>query len=217
MRAARAALAEARSVDEVKDIRDKSEAMRAYARMAKDTQLEMDATELRLRAERRLGIMLTEQKRTVGLNRGGWQSCGTDEEPQDRVPTLSEVGIDKKLSARSQKIGGIGEAPPMFFTRLANCRQELESQASRIHRQRLQPAALESEDAQTSSANIAAVRCCSDEFDFALRGALTSSAMTLRAVARRPSALLSIPVSCKLRHRDQSFCCPRSCEEAVSI
>lgn len=106
---ARSALAEARSVDEVKDIRDKSEAMRAYARMANDTQLEADATELRLRAERRLGIMLTEQKRTVGMNRGGWESRGSDGEPQDRVPTLAEVGIDKKLSARSQKIGGIGE------------------------------------------------------------------------------------------------------------
>src|SRR5439155_6152634 len=55
----------------VKDIRDKAEAMRAYARMANDTQLEMDAAELRLRGERRLGIMLAEQKRTIGLNKGG--------------------------------------------------------------------------------------------------------------------------------------------------
>ncbi|MCS3692025.1 N6-adenosine-specific RNA methylase IME4 [Bradyrhizobium elkanii] len=106
---ARSALAEARSVDEVKDIRDKSEAMRAYARMAKDTQLEIDATELRLRAERRLGIMLSEQKQTIGMNRGGWQTCGSGEEPQDRIPTLAEVGIDKKLSSRAQRIGGIGE------------------------------------------------------------------------------------------------------------
>lgn len=108
---ARSALAEARSVDEVKDIRDKSEAMRAYARMAKDTQLEMDATELRLRAERRLGIMLTEQKTSQGLNRGGGgrDSTGSRLVPVDAAPTLADVGIDKKLSSRSQKVGGIGE------------------------------------------------------------------------------------------------------------
>ncbi|OAF05444.1 hypothetical protein AYJ54_00630 [Bradyrhizobium centrolobii] len=100
---ARAALAEARSVDEVKDIRDKSEAMRAYARMAKDTQLEIDATELRLRAERRLGIMLSQQE----LHRGGRPSkTGSSEEP---VLTLADVGIDKKLSSRAQRIGGVGE------------------------------------------------------------------------------------------------------------
>jgi hypothetical protein len=101
--AARSALAEARSVDEVKDIRDKAQAMRAYARMANDTQLESDATELRLRAERRLGIMLSQQE----LHRGGRPSkTGSSEEP---VFKLADVGIDKKLSARSQKIGGIGE------------------------------------------------------------------------------------------------------------
>lgn len=105
---ARSALAEARSVDEVKDIRDRAEAMRAYARMANDTQMEMDAAELRLRAERRLGIMLAEQKRTVGLHQGGRPSkTGANEEPVSL--TLADVGIDKKLSSRSQKVGGIAE------------------------------------------------------------------------------------------------------------
>jgi hypothetical protein len=101
--AARAALAEARSVDEVKDIRDKSEAMRAYARMAKDTQLEIDATELRLRAERRLGIMLAEQKRIDGMNKGGRPKTSSSEE-EVSVPSLPEMGIDHKLSSRAQRI-----------------------------------------------------------------------------------------------------------------
>lgn len=101
--AARSALAEARSVDEVKDIRDKSEAMRAYARMAKDTQLEIDATEIRLRSERKLGQMLSEQD----LHKGGRPSKTGS--PQEPVLTLADVGIDKKLSSRSQRIAGIGE------------------------------------------------------------------------------------------------------------
>jgi N6-adenosine-specific RNA methylase IME4 len=126
---ARAALAEARSIDEVKDIRDKADAMRAYARMANDTQLEMDAAELRLRAERRLGIMLSEQKATIGLNRGRLRR-GSDEEPRDERPTLSEIGIDKKLSMRSQKVGGIGEQA--FEAVVANVRQRISDQNGRV-------------------------------------------------------------------------------------
>lgn len=86
--------------------------MPSFFRAAKDTQPEVDATELRLRAERRLGLMLTEQKQKNGFARGGQPyqgSTGTDEEPVERIPTLAEVGIDKKLSSRAQRIGGIGE------------------------------------------------------------------------------------------------------------
>ena len=57
---------------------------------------------------RRLGEMLDEQKRTVGLNQGaatkGVGKAGRNAVPQEnRVATLAEVGIDKKLSSRAQK------------------------------------------------------------------------------------------------------------------
>ena len=48
--AACVALAAAKSTDEVKDWRDKAEAMRAYAHQSKNRQLEIDAAEIRIRA-----------------------------------------------------------------------------------------------------------------------------------------------------------------------
>jgi hypothetical protein len=50
----------------------------------------------RARAERRLGLMLAEQKRTVGMNTGA-RGIGTSAVPtENRTPTLADVGIDKK-------------------------------------------------------------------------------------------------------------------------
>lgn len=123
--AARKALAVARTTDEVKNIRDKAEAMRAYAQQAKDKQLEIDAAEIRIRAERRLGELLKEQKETVGLATGGQpyqkKSTGTDEEPVG-IPTLADAGIDKKLSARAQKMADI--PVDQFEERLAERREQ---------------------------------------------------------------------------------------------
>ena len=106
------ALAAAKQTDEVKDIRDKAEAMRAYAKQAKNKQLETDAAEIRIRAERRLGELIRLQKETVGLATGGQvggirKLDGTRKEPSNRPPTLAEAGIDKKLSSRAQKMAAI--------------------------------------------------------------------------------------------------------------
>ena len=68
----------------------------------------MDASEIRIRAERRLGEMIKAQKEGPGLNTGA-MGIGTSAVPQEnRTPTLAEVGIDKKLSSRSQAIAEDG-------------------------------------------------------------------------------------------------------------
>jgi hypothetical protein len=106
--AAKFALSECVRVDEVKDIRDKSAAIAAAARIAKDKQLEIDASEIRIRAERRLGEMIREQKQGDGLNEGGRPlKTGTHTEPVNSAPTLASVGISKKLSSRAQSLAAI--------------------------------------------------------------------------------------------------------------
>ena len=54
--------ADAHFVDEAKRIRDVADAMRAYAKQAKNRQLEIDAAEIRIRAERRVGELIFRQK-----------------------------------------------------------------------------------------------------------------------------------------------------------
>jgi len=104
------ALATAKSTDEVKTIRNAAIAMKAYARQAKNHQLEKDAIAVRMRAERRVGELIGEQKKTEGLNRGGGVrrnghrvSSKPSVRKNDQL-TLAEAGIDKNLADRGRKL-----------------------------------------------------------------------------------------------------------------
>ena len=57
------ALAEASSIDEVKDILDRALELKLYAKIAENKQMEREAVAIRVRAERRLGEMMKEQGR----------------------------------------------------------------------------------------------------------------------------------------------------------
>ena len=101
--AARMALAIAKTLDEVKVIHDKSAAIREYARRAQDKQLLIDAAELQVRAERRLGEMLRETARAQG-KRTDLNLVVDDDEVK---PTLADLGISRDLSSRAQKIAAM--------------------------------------------------------------------------------------------------------------
>lgn len=127
------ALAAAKSTDEVKDWRDKAEAMRAYAHQSKNRQLEIDAAEIRIRAERRLGELLIEQKATVGLNSGGRPAKETPPHREgvcDESPALADIGVSYKLSSHAQKVAAIPEAE--FEGIVGQWRDTLETENERV-------------------------------------------------------------------------------------
>ena len=103
---ARKALAEARSLDEVKDIRDKAEAMRLYLRQ-RDESLEAQnaAAEIKLWAERRAGEML----KVMPKNEGGKPARNRSHDESSLRPKLSTLGIDHNDSHRWQSIASMPE------------------------------------------------------------------------------------------------------------
>jgi hypothetical protein len=103
--AAKQALAAAVRVDEVKDIRDKAVAMRVYAMQAKDRVLIDQATEIRLRAERRAGELLRDM-----ADRGERHSRGdSNQHAKSQAATLQNLDINKSQSSRWQKLAEIEE------------------------------------------------------------------------------------------------------------
>ena len=130
------ALAECRSVDEVKSWSDKAAAMQAYGRMAKDKTLEVDASEIRIRAERRLGEMLIQQKADGGLSKGAAGS-GVNQHSAKEVrsslktaPKLSDAGISKDLSSRAQKLAAVPEAE--FEAEVGAWRERVSNEGARV-------------------------------------------------------------------------------------
>jgi len=128
--AAVAALAKCLAVDEVKKWLDKSAALQAYARMAKEKTLEIDAAEVRIRAERRLGQMLAEQKESGGMATGAKGVGPIAVVTNDRNPTLADIGVSKDLSSRAQKIAKV--PTEQFEAEVAGWRGRVEEEGVRV-------------------------------------------------------------------------------------
>lgn len=90
------ALAAAKDLSEVMGIADKAVALKEYARRAQDRTAEMDAAELRVRAERRVGEIIAGQ---IVAGRPPGKEDG-------RIP-LREIGITRNFSSHAQKLAKI--------------------------------------------------------------------------------------------------------------
>lgn len=104
------AISECERVDEVKDIRDRAEALRAYYRQIKDQTAMRELTNIKLRAERRAGQLLKELARVEPQQR---HVPGISPREGDKSPyaqALTDNDISTQTASRYQRMADIPEA-----------------------------------------------------------------------------------------------------------
>jgi hypothetical protein len=114
--AARRALQIATTVNEVKSIKDKAEAVRVYAKQAGDVEMQNWAVELKLRAARRAGEVLALMKEKGQLAEGARPANCRD------MTTVEELGLSRDQSSEWQKLAAI---PEKIFDRVISGAKEL--------------------------------------------------------------------------------------------
>jgi N6-adenosine-specific RNA methylase IME4 len=114
---ARQALQKAKTIDEVKIVRDAAERLRLYLRQTNESlEMQNDAAEIGLRAERRAGEMLKEgaengdRARPGDYNKSNGYGLDSNTVLPSKPATLSEIGISKIQSSRWQAMANIPEA-----------------------------------------------------------------------------------------------------------
>jgi len=134
------AIATAKSVFDLKQIRSAAIAMKDIARLAKNKQGEADMTEVRTRCERRLGEMIAAQRKagllakgTRGQLRGDVPVGGSAPDPptnaQAPAITLAEMEIDKHLADTARKLAAVTDTK--FEAIVADWRGQVEQGAAK--------------------------------------------------------------------------------------
>lgn len=104
MRRAYGEIESARTIDDVKDIRDRAEAARQYAKAAGYSRdITNMCAEIKLRAERKAGLLLAEMPKNPGARNLG----GIKEIPPELPPKLDDLGISKLQSSRWQQTASV--------------------------------------------------------------------------------------------------------------
>jgi ParB family chromosome partitioning protein len=114
---ARKALASARTLDDILQIRDSAEAVRVYAKAAKEgLEAQNFASEIKIRAERKAGELL------AGMEmQNGSRGAGKKVESQGATP-LSDLGVNKSQSSRWQKEATVSDDE--FERHVTECNDE---------------------------------------------------------------------------------------------
>lgn len=112
------ALHQAVTVDEVKEYFSKVDAIRVYARQAKNKQLENDAKIIRWRAIRRMGEIMEAEPKAKGGKPYQENPTGGENPP---VRTLDDAGIDKDLAKLARKYAAMEETS--FDRLISRCRE----------------------------------------------------------------------------------------------
>src|SRR5215218_7321065 len=127
--AARRAIAEAVAIDEIKDIRDKSEALRLYCLQINDREAQINWAEIRFRAERRIGEIKKELRAAGQLHEGGRPKTSASDAEVSKIK-LADLGIDEHLSRRAERIADV--EPNSFERLVARWRAHQEAQTDRV-------------------------------------------------------------------------------------
>ena len=108
---ARQALMEAKTLQEIREIKDIAKAVKAYAQ-AKKLGVEMvnDATEIELRAEREMGKLIAQKQEEGELATPGDHKFSANVQGNDIYKiTLPEIGITRNESSNAKKLAAIPE------------------------------------------------------------------------------------------------------------
>jgi len=105
-------LADAKSLDEIKTVRDKAEAARTYVKAARlGLELQNRAAEVKLRAERKAGEFLKSLKLRGGDRRS---------KRHDAPLKLEDLGISRDQSKRWQYVASVTEAEFLDYLKVMN-------------------------------------------------------------------------------------------------
>ena len=106
---ARNALKLCATVDEAKNILDKVEALRAYAKQQDDTEMEVWLAEVKLRARRRVGEISASLEKIAPKESGGMKKGIRTGANTSKKETLKQAGVSKDVAYRCEKIAEIPE------------------------------------------------------------------------------------------------------------